>query len=102
MVLIKANHRLLKLPGIAELVEDCVLEDCGEVVRVSTAQVLEAGEEEGDGLLGLEPLLDQVNHHVHIQLRGRGAVQADALKQLLSGPEEDRVMYNCTYRVTIN
>ena len=69
-----------------------MLEDCGEVVRVGAAQVLEAGEEQGDGLLGLEPLLDQVNHHVHIQLRGRGAVQADALQQLLGGPEEDRVI----------
>ena len=66
-----------------------MLEDCGQIVGVSATQVLEAGEEEGDGLLGLEPLLDQVNHHVHIQLRGSGAVQADALQKLLGWPEED-------------
>ncbi len=70
-----------------------MLEDCGQVVGVSAAQVLEAGEEQGDGLLCLEPLLDQVNHHVHIQLRGRGAVQTDALQQLLSGPEENLVRF---------
>ena len=66
-----------------------MLEDRGQVIWVSAAQVLEAGKEEGDGLLGLEPLLDQLHHHVNIQLRGCGAVQADALQQLLGGPETD-------------
>ena len=68
-----------------------MLEDCGQVVWVSAAQVLEAGEEERDGLLGLEPLLDQLHHHVNIQLRGCGAVQADALQQLLGWPEKDYI-----------
>ena len=82
-----SDKPVLKSPCVAKLIEDCVLKDCSQVIWVSAAQVLEAGEEEGDGLLGLEPLLDQLHHHVHIQLRGCGAVQANALQQLLGGPE---------------
>ena len=55
-----------------------MFEDGSEVVRVRPAQVPQTREEQGDGLLGLEPQLDQLHHHVHVRGRGRGAVQTNA------------------------
>ena len=53
------HEHVVRVPGIAQLIEDGLLEDGGEVVRVGATQIFEAGEEQCYRLLGLQSLLDQ-------------------------------------------
>ena len=53
------HKHVVRVPGIAQLIEDGLLEDGGEAVRVGATQILEAGEEQCYRLLGLQSLLDQ-------------------------------------------
>ena len=49
---------------VAQLVEDGVLEDGGEVVEMRGAQLLQTAQEQIHGLLRLESLLDELHHHL--------------------------------------
>ena len=51
------------VPGLTELIEDCLFEDCAEVLRVSHTQLPQAAQEQSAGLL-LQSLLDQEDHHL--------------------------------------
>lgn len=78
------HGHIVRVPRVTQLIEYRVFEDGCEVVRVRPAEVPQTREEQRDGRLGLEPQLDQLDHHVHVRGRGRRAVQTDASQQLLS------------------
>ena len=54
------------VPGLTELIEDCVFEDGAEVLRVSHAELPQAAQEQSAGVL-LQSLLYQQNHHLRIK-----------------------------------
>ena len=53
------------VPGLTELIEDCLFEDGAEVLWVSHAQLPQAAQEQSAGLL-LQSLLDEEDHHLGI------------------------------------
>ena len=55
------------VPGLTQLIEDCLFEYGAEVLWVSHTQLPQAAQEQSAGVL-LQPLLDQQDHHLHILL----------------------------------
>ena len=54
------------VPGLTELIEDCVFEDGAEVLRVSHTELPQAAQEQSACVL-LQSLLYQQNHHLRIK-----------------------------------
>ena len=71
------HGHIVGVARVAQLVEDGVLEDGGEVVGVRGAQLLQAAQEQVHGLLRLKPLLDELHHHLQQPITSQYSLGSD-------------------------
>ena len=77
------HGHVVRVPGVGEFVEDGVFEEGGEVAGVGGAEVLDAGQEQVDVGLGLEPEFGEEDHYLHVHGGVGHTVKGHAAEQLL-------------------
>jgi len=77
------NGHVVRVPCVGQLVEDCVLQQGCQIIRVGNTELFDAGEEKVDVGLRLQPQLGQQHHHLHIGLCVRDTVEGHSTQKLL-------------------